>query len=40
MMLGAVDKLHKLFDTHLMPIVLVRSLGLKVLNNLEPVKVS
>jgi ubiquinone biosynthesis monooxygenase Coq6 len=40
MMLGIVDKLHKLFGTHLLPVVLVRSFGLKVLNNLEPIKVS
>jgi len=40
MMLGVVDKLHKLFGTNLIPIVLVRSVGLKVLNNLEPIKVS
>ncbi|GET04820.1 ubiquinone biosynthesis monooxygenase COQ6 [Rhizophagus clarus] len=38
MMLGVVDKLHKLFSTNLTPIVLIRSFGLKVLNNFEPIK--
>ncbi|CAG8436823.1 10400_t:CDS:2 [Funneliformis mosseae] len=37
-MLGVVDKLHKLFGTDFTPTVLARSLGLKTLNNLEPVK--
>ncbi|CAG8507156.1 13046_t:CDS:2, partial [Dentiscutata heterogama] len=37
-MLGVVDKLHKLFGNDFAPIVLMRSLGLQVINNLEPVK--
>ncbi|CAG8775777.1 43348_t:CDS:2 [Gigaspora margarita] len=37
-MLGAVDKLHKLFGNDFAPIVFMRSLGLQVINNLEPVK--
>lgn len=40
MMLGVVDKLHKLFGTSLTPIVLARSFGLKVLDNFDPIKVS
>ncbi|RIB04194.1 hypothetical protein C2G38_2008486 [Gigaspora rosea] len=38
MMLGAVDKLHKLFGNDFAPIVFMRSLGLQVINHLEPVK--
>ncbi|CAB4380541.1 unnamed protein product [Rhizophagus irregularis] len=38
MMLGVVDKLHKLFGTSLTPIVLARSFGLKVLDNFDPIK--
>ncbi|CAG8687014.1 11666_t:CDS:2, partial [Acaulospora colombiana] len=38
LMLGAVDKLHKLFGTKLAPIVLARSLGLRIVNNIEPLK--
>ncbi|CAG8740091.1 4170_t:CDS:2, partial [Acaulospora morrowiae] len=38
LMLGAVDKLHKLFGTKLAPIVLARSLGLQVVNGIEPLK--
>ncbi|CAG8489338.1 3040_t:CDS:2 [Ambispora leptoticha] len=38
MMIGAVDKLHKLFSTDLTPIVWMRSLGLRMVNGLEPVK--
>ncbi|CAG8676792.1 919_t:CDS:2, partial [Scutellospora calospora] len=38
-MLGSVDKLHKLFGNNFAPIVFIRSLGLQMINNLEPVKV-
>lgn len=36
--LGACDKLHKVFSTNLAPIVWARGMGMKVMNNLGPVK--
>lgn len=36
--MSAVDKLHKLYSSTLQPIVLARSVGLEVLNELDSVK--
>ncbi|SCU99306.1 LAME_0G02652g1_1 [Lachancea meyersii CBS 8951] len=38
MLLGVVDKLHKLYSLDFGPIVAARSMGLKLLQKLEPVK--
>ncbi|RUS19000.1 hypothetical protein BC937DRAFT_88084 [Endogone sp. FLAS-F59071] len=37
-MLGAVDKLHRLFGTEFKPIVLARSLGLRAVDSVGPLK--
>ncbi|ODV95184.1 hypothetical protein PACTADRAFT_49932 [Pachysolen tannophilus NRRL Y-2460] len=37
-LLGVVDKLHKIYSTDFMPIVKARSLGVDILNNLDFVK--
>ncbi|CEP64370.1 putative N,N-dimethylaniline monooxygenase COQ6 LALA0_S11e02542g [Lachancea lanzarotensis] len=38
MLLGVVDKLHKIYSTDFGPIVAARSMGLKVLQRLQPIK--
>ncbi|RHZ57895.1 hypothetical protein Glove_382g32 [Diversispora epigaea] len=38
LMLGAVDKLHKLFGTKITPLVCIRSLGLEMINRIGPLK--
>ncbi|SCW03091.1 LAFE_0G02740g1_1 [Lachancea fermentati] len=38
MLLGVVDKLHKLYSTDFGPVVAMRTLGLNVVNNLGPLK--
>lgn len=38
MMLGVVDKLHKLYGTDSAPVVAIRSLGLKAVDAVDAVK--
>lgn len=38
LMMGVVDKLHKLYGTELGPIVAARSVGLSAVNMLTPLK--
>jgi len=38
LMIGVVDKLHKLYGTAFLPVVAVRSLGLRAVNAMEGLK--
>jgi ubiquinone biosynthesis monooxygenase Coq6 len=38
MLLGVVDKLHKLYAVESGPLIPLRSIGLRAVNNLQPLK--